>query len=82
MRHKEEVLGMSGSKQMRAGQGQPRGLHSRFQVFNSNIEKIVLRSCLVAQSTKHLTLDFGSGHDLRVVRSSPLLGFVLSVGFA
>ena len=31
-------------------------------------EKIVLRSCWVAQSTKHLTLDFGSGHDLRVVR--------------
>jgi len=25
----------------------------------------------VAQSIKHLTLDFGSGHDLRVMRSSP-----------
>lgn len=26
---------------------------------------------LVAQSVKHPTLDFGSGHDIRVVRSSP-----------
>ena len=27
---------------------------------------------------KHLTLDFGSSHDLRVVRSSPILGSTLS----
>ena len=28
----------------------------------------------MAQSVKHLTLDFGSGHDLGVVGSSPILG--------
>ena len=33
----------------------------------------------VAQLVKQLTLDFGSGHDLRVVRSSPTLGFALSM---
>jgi len=40
----------------------------------------------VAQSVKHLTLDFGTGHDLRVgtghdlrvVRPSPALGYALS----
>ena len=31
----------------------------------------------VAQSLEHLTLDFGSGHDLRVVRWSPMSGSVL-----
>ena len=29
------------------------------------------------QSVKHLTLDFNSGHDLMVVRSSPKLGSTL-----
>jgi len=38
----------------------------------------------VAQSVKHLmvkhlTLDFGLGHDLRVMRSSPLSGSLLGV---
>ena len=28
----------------------------------------------MAQLVKHLTLDFGSGHDLRVVRLSSVLG--------
>ena len=28
----------------------------------------------VAQSVKHLTLDFSSGHDVRVMRSSPMAG--------
>ena len=28
----------------------------------------------MSQSAKHLTLDFSSGHDLRVVRSSPTSG--------
>ena len=32
----------------------------------------------MAQLGKHLTLGFGSGHDLRVARSSPTLGSVLS----
>ena len=31
----------------------------------------------VAQSVKHLTLDFSSGHDLRIVRLSPASGSVL-----
>ena len=33
----------------------------------------------VAQSVKHLTPDFGSGHDLIVVRLSPMLGSVLGM---
>ena len=33
----------------------------------------------VAQSVEHPTLDFGSGHDLRLVKSSPMLGSALSV---
>ena len=32
----------------------------------------------VAQSVRHLTLDFGSRHDLAVRRSSPASGSVLS----
>ena len=32
----------------------------------------------MAQSFKHPTLDFDSVHDLRVVRSSPMSGSVLS----
>ena len=32
----------------------------------------------MAQLVKRVTLDFGSGHDLRVVRSSASLGTVLS----
>ena len=33
----------------------------------------------VTQWVKYLTLDFGSGHDLRVVRSSPTLGYALGM---
>ena len=33
----------------------------------------------VAQSGKHLSLEFGSGHDLRVMRLSPALGSMLGV---
>ena len=36
------------------------------------------RDAWVAQTLKCLTLDFSSGHDLRGVGSSPLLGSVLS----
>ena len=36
----------------------------------------------VAQSVKHLTLDFGSGHNLLVMRSSPVLGSALRVELA
>ena len=33
----------------------------------------------VVQSVEHLTLDLGSGHDPRVMESSPELGSVLNV---
>ena len=33
----------------------------------------------VVQSVKHPMLGFGSGCDLRIVRSSPMLGFVLGM---
>ena len=33
--------------------------------------KITAIGAWMAQSVKHWTLDFGSGHDLRVVESSP-----------
>ena len=36
------------------------------------LEMQAFRGAWVAQSVKHLTLDFGSGHDPRVVGSSPL----------
>ena len=38
---------------------------------------LLLRCAWVAQSGKCLTPDFGSGHDLRVVRLSPVLGSML-----
>ena len=34
----------------------------------------------MAQSLKHLTLDLGSGHDLRILRSSLAWGSVLTRG--
>ena len=37
--------------------------------------KNMLRGAWVAQLVKYLTLDFISGHDLEVVRSSPALGY-------
>ena len=36
------------------------------------------RRAWVVQTIRHLTLDFGSGHDLRVMRSSPVSSSVLS----
>ena len=33
----------------------------------------------MAQPVKHLTLDLTSGHDLSVVRSSPVSGSALSI---
>ena len=33
----------------------------------------------MAQSVKHPTFDFSSGHDLRVARSSPVLCSVLGI---
>ena len=37
-----------------------------------------LRGAQLALLVKHLTLDFGSGRDLRVLGSSPTLGSTLS----
>jgi len=44
-----------------------------------HVLKGALRGPWVAQLVKHRTLDVGSGYDLRVVRSSPLWGSVLSM---
>ena len=38
-----------------------------------------IRGTCVAQLVKHWTLDFGSGRDLRIVRSKPTLGSGLSM---
>ena len=40
---------------------------------------VAIKNCFpggawVAQLVKHLILDFGSGHDLRVLRSRPVMG--------
>ena len=48
-------------------------------MINSTFKNKKMRGAWVAQSVEHLTLDFGSGHDLRVVRSSPLSGSMLGV---
>lgn len=37
-------------------------------VYSKNIKRLRVRGTWVAQSVKHLTLGFSSGHDLRVVR--------------
>ena len=42
------------------------------------LKKSKKRSSWLAQLVKHLTLDFGSGHDLRVMRSSLASGSMLS----
>ena len=38
-----------------------------------------MRGTWVAQSIKHLTLDFGSGHDFRAVRSNQASSSVLGM---
>ena len=48
------------------------------KVFLYFILKNHFTSAWVAQSVKYLTLDFGLGHDLRVVRSSSALGSSLN----
>ena len=39
----------------------------------------VIRYKNLIQSVKHLTLDFGSEHDLIVVKSSPIMGSMLNM---
>ena len=63
--------------------------HSKINVISQyEVEKPYDHDCLhkwgkgggrMAQLVKHLTLDFGSGHDLRVVSVSPMLDCTLSV---
>ena len=48
------------------------------QIFKSKSN----RGAWVAQLVKHLTLGFGSGHNLRVLRPSPALGSALGVWLA
>ena len=43
------------------------------------LEKILEGGAGVAQATEHPTPGFGSGHDLRVLISSSVLGSTLSV---
>jgi len=43
---------------------------------------VAARGAWVVQLVNHLTLDFGSGHGLRVVGLSPVSGSVLGVGSA
>ena len=43
------------------------------------LPKLCQNSSWVAQSVEHLTLDFSSDHDLRVMRSSPVSLSVLSM---
>ena len=49
------------------------------QLLKMTSKVIVLWRALVAQLVKGWTFDFGSGHDLTVVRSSPALGSLLSM---
>ena len=53
-------------------------LHTGLQREKKNV-KYTIRGTWVAQSVAYLTPDLGSGHDPRVVRSSPMMGSVLSV---
>ena len=45
----------------------------------SSMKSVKELEAWVAQSVKHLTPDFGSGHDLWVVKSSPALGSARNV---
>ena len=42
-------------------------------------QKIFFLDAWVAQSVKHLTLDFSSGRDLTVLRLSPALGSMMGM---
>ena len=44
-----------------------------------SLRKTTLRDAWVAQLVECLAIDFGSGHDPRVVGSSPVLGSALNV---
>ena len=40
-------------------------------MYKRRTKRLVIWGAWVTQLVKHPTLDFGSGHDLRVLRSSP-----------
>ena len=42
-------------------------------------QETIKEGAWVAQSVKHQTLDFGSGHDLRLMRLRPMSGSVLGM---
>ena len=46
---------------------------------NKQMQLKIFRGAWVDQLIEHLTLDFGSDHDLRVVGSSPSSGSALSM---
>lgn len=48
----------------------------------SRLPEINAAGAWVAQWVKQLTIDFGSGHDLEVLGSSPVSGSVLRVELA
>ena len=50
---------------------------TKMMMADISLEMEAWGACM-APSVKHLTLNFGSGHGLRVVRSSPTSGFALS----
>ena len=52
------------------------------EVDTLRLQKVCWRGTWMGQSVTHPTLDFGSGQDLRGVRSSPMLGSALSVASA
>ena len=44
-----------------------------------SFKRVISQGAKVAQLVEHLALDFGSGHDPRVVGSSPTSGSILYV---
>ena len=58
------------------------GPHSGFVGRDKNQEREKVRGTWVAQQVEHPTLDFGPGHDFRVLRLSPVSGSTLSREFA
>ena len=49
------------------------------QIHKQAASKMYMEGTWVAQSVECMTLDLGSGHDLRVVGSSPVSGSTLSM---
>ena len=49
------------------------------KIVNKQISKKDQRGAWLAQSVEHPALDFSSGHEPKIVGSSPALGFVLTL---